>query len=235
MSNLEEREITLPISKKKIVIREGDGYSFRALIKKNKRMFESVYDYLASMVVSIDGKGNIRKEEVLKLLLPDLEYLSIEVYKLCYGDIFEFDYLCASCGHESPQEVPLDKLEFFPLAADLSGVDPVITITLPRSGKSAVVGMLSGEKELELMQGMLATGPDLNQGDFRSLRGLDGSIDFSYEDVIRLPLADHKAIRKARKKLVCGYDPTVIITCPECEDQTSLNIMLHKDFLFPAG
>jgi hypothetical protein len=235
MTALEEREITLPISKKKIIIKEGDGYSFRALIKKNKRMFESVYDYIASMVMSIDGRGNIKKDDVLKLLLPDLEYLSIEVYKLCYGDIFEFDFVCPECGEEKPQEVPLDRLEFHALPEDLSGVDPVITITLPRSGKSAVVGMLSGEKELELMQGMITAGPDMNQGDFRCLRGLDGSVDFSYEDVIRLPLADHKAIRKARKRLICGYDPTVIITCPSCEEKSALNIMLHKDFLFPAG
>jgi hypothetical protein len=95
--------------------------------------------------------------------------------------------------------------------------------------------MLTAEKELELLQQAATTGTDLNQGDFKSLRALDGDITFSFEDVIRLKLADHKAIRKARNKLIAGYDPTAIITCPDCEEQTALNVLLHKDFLFPAG
>jgi hypothetical protein len=231
----EIREITLPISGKKLVIREGDGYSFRALIKRNKRIFESIYDYLASMVVSIDGREGIRKDDILKLLLPDQEYLSIEIYRLCYGDIFDFDFSCPSCSKNSHQEFPLDKLDFTPLGEGLSGPDPVITIMLPRKKISVIVGMLTGEKELELLQQAATTGADLNQGDFKSLRAMDGEIDFSYEDVIKLKLADHKEIRKARNRLICGYDATAIVTCPECEEQTTINILLHRDFLFPAG
>ena len=231
----ETREITLPISLKKVVIREGDGYSYRALIKRNKRIFESIYDYLATMVVSIDGREGITKDDILKLLLPDQEYLSIEVYKLCYGDVFDFDFNCPVCGKPSHQNFPLDKLEFTPLGEGLSGPDPVITITLPRQKISVVVGMLTGDKELELLQQEATTGADLNQGDFKALRGMDGNIDFSYEDVIKLRLADHKAIRQARNRLICGYDATAIVTCPECEEQSAINILLHKDFLFPAG
>jgi hypothetical protein len=231
----ETKEITLPISRKVVVIKEGNGYSFRALIKRNKRIFESIYDYLASMVVSIDGRVNVGKDDVLKLLLPDVEFLSIEVYKLCYGDIFDFDFTCPSCGKTNGQEFPLDKLEFVPLADGLSGPDPIISIKLPRAKVPAIVGMLTAEKELELLQQAATTGTDLNQGDFKSLRALDGDITFSFEDVIRLKLADHKAIRKARNKLIAGYDPTAIITCPDCEEQTALNVLLHKDFLFPAG
>jgi hypothetical protein len=230
----ETREITLPISGKVIVIKEGNGYAFRALIKRNKRIFESIYDYLASMVVSIDGRP-AGKTDILKLLLPDQEYLSIEIYKLCYGDIFDFEFACPSCGKVSQQEFPLDKLEFVPLADGLTGPDPIITVSLPRRKVQVIVGMLTGEKELTLLQQAATTGADLNQGDFMALRAFDGSIDFSFEDVIKLKLADHKEIRKARNKLICGYDTTAIITCPKCEEQSAINILLHRDFLFPAG
>jgi hypothetical protein len=235
MLERETKEIVLPISQKKVVIREGDGYSYRALIKRNKRIFESIYDYMASMVVSIDGKENINRENVLKLLLPDQEYLSIEIYRICYGDVFEFQFTCPACGKTNEQEFPLDKLEFMPLKEGLTGPDPIINITLPRSKKTAIVGMLTGEKELELLQQAITTGMDLNQGDYKALRSFDGGVDFSYEDILKLPLADHKAIRKARNKLICGYDPTAIVTCPNCEEQASVNILMHSDFLLPAG
>lgn len=230
----EDKEVTLPISGKRIVIREGDGFSTRALLKKNKRIFESVYDYIASMCVSIDDKP-ASKEAILKLLVPDQEYLSIEVYKHCYDEIFDFDFTCPSCEKTNPQKVPLNNLEFKQLVGNFSGPDPVITLKLPRSGKTAVIGMLTSEKELELLQQAATTGPDLNQGDFKALRSLDGKIDFSFEDVIRLKLADHKAIRKARKQLICGYDTNVNIKCPDCEEDFTINILMHPDFLLPGA
>lgn len=235
LEDRETRDIALPISGKKIVIREGDGYSTRALLKKNKRIYDSVFDYLASMVVTIDDRPNISRSDVLKLLSPDQEFLSLECYRLNYGDVFEFDYMCPSCGKESEQSVPLDQLSFVPLSSDLKGPDPIINITLPRSKKTAIVGMLVGEKELELINLANTNGLDFNQSSLKALRALDGQTDFTYEDVINLPLADHKAIRKARKKLICGYDANVIVKCPECEEESVINILMHRDFLLPAG
>lgn len=231
----ETRDITLPISGKKIVIREGDGYSTRALLKKNKRIYDSVFDYLSSMVVSIDGRTGITRVDVLKLLTPDQEFLSFEVYKLNYGDVFEFDFGCPSCGADSEQTIPLDKLPFATLPEDLKGPDPIINLTLPRSKKTAIVGMLTGEKELELLTLASANGLDINQSSFRSLRALDNMTEFTYEDVINLPLADHKSIRRARKRLICGYDANILVRCPECEEESVVNILMHRDFLLPAG
>lgn len=235
LEDRETRDIALPISGKKIVIREGDGYSTRALLKKNKRIYDSVFDYLASMVVTIDDRPNISRSDVLKLLTPDQEFLSIEAYRLNYGDDFEFEFSCPSCDAESDQIVNLTKLTFIELSKELTGPDPIINITLPKSKKTAVVGMLTGEKELDLLMLAATTGPDINQASFKALRALDGEIDFSFEDVIVLPLADHKAIRKARKKLICGYDTNISVTCPKCEESFVMNILVHRDFLLPAG
>ena len=121
------------------------------------------------------------------------------------------------------------------LPQDLDTTDPTISLTLPRSKKAAIVGMLNGHKEAILIEQILTTGADLNQGDFLSLRELDGSKDFSYEDVVKLPLADHKAIRSARKKLVCGYDTIITVTCDTCGSKNSINVVMHKDFLLPTG
>jgi hypothetical protein len=76
---------------------------------------------------------------------------------------------------------------------------------------------------------------DLNQTDFQSLRMLEGCDPISYEDVINLPLMDHKAIRTKRKELVCGYDPLVSLVCESCQNYDVTNILGLRDFLFPSG
>lgn len=226
---LVQKTIVLPVCQREAEIREGDGYSDRALLKKKKRIYQVIPDYLASMTVSIGGENATRKE-ILDLATPDQEFLAIEIYKLNYGDIFDFSFACPFCGHSTDGEADLDALEFIP-APD----PPEVSGTLPRSGKQYAVGLLNGHKE-QLLFAQISEGvPDLNQSDFQSLVSLDGSQNFGYEDVVRLPLADHKAIRKARKKLICGYDTTLNIECEKCGETSSVNILMHSDFLLPGG
>ena len=49
-------EVTAPISGKLIKIKEGDGYAERTLLKKGKRLHQVIPDYLASLIVEMDGK-----------------------------------------------------------------------------------------------------------------------------------------------------------------------------------
>jgi hypothetical protein len=180
----------------------------------------------------MDGQGKVTVKEIQDLLVPDIEALLVEIYKLNHGNEFTFDYVCQECGKQSEVMVDLDTLQFRELADGIDGTDPVISLTLPKSKWSAEIGCLTGKKEALLMD-LQATGTlDLNQADYQCLRSLNGSKDFSYEDVVKLPLGDHKAIRRARKKLVCGYDVDVSITCPECEAKDMINILMQRDFLF---
>lgn len=224
-----QRTIKLPISGQEAIIQEGDGYADRVLLKKKKRIFEVIPEYLASMCISIGGQKATR-EKVLDLPTPDQEFLAVEIYRLNYGDVFEFSFTCPQCNASQEGEVDLDSLEFTPPPDP-----PIVNGKLPRTGLEFSVGMLTGHKELQLLQKAVESGPDLNQADFLALLSLDGSVDFSYEDVIKLPLADHRAIRKARKKLICGYDTLLNVECEKCEEITSINMLLHSDFFFAGG
>jgi len=232
---LETRNLVFKICKKPFVITEGDGYVDRLLLRKNKKFNDVVSDYLAALTVEIDGKTPVSRDDILNLVSPDQVFLSIQCYMLNYGDVFEFEYNCQECNNSSVQSFDLNSLEFVELPLELQVPDPTIEVLLPRSKKKAVLGMLNGHKESILIQQILTTGIDLNQGDFLSLRSLDGSTDFSYEDVVKLPLADHKALRKARKQLACGYDTNINVTCDNCGALGSVNILMNKDFLLPTG
>lgn len=231
---LDTKNLIFPVCGEQLVITEGDGYSDKALLKKGKKFYEAVNDYLASLTVSMGGISKVTGEHISELLAPDHTFLQIECFKLNYGD-FDFDHYCGECGKTSAQSVPLDTLEFRPVPPDLIGSDPTISIMLPRTKQKAVLGMLTAKKENMLIQQIVSTGVDLNQADFLSLRELGDDPDFSYEDVVKLPLKDHKTIRKTKKKFNCGYDTSIRITCPECGAVAVINLLTHRDFLLPTG
>jgi len=229
-------KVTLPVSQKVVTITEGDGYSERMLLKKGKKMFEVMFDYLASLVLDIDGK-KASPNDLLDLLLPDQEFLAIACYKLNYGNMFEFSHLCSSCGHEEDRAVDLNALEFQPWPKEFGAPspDPTVGLELPKSKKKLVLGLLNGHKERKLMEQASSGAIDLNQAVFQSIRTVDGGTDFAYEDVVSLPLADIKAIRKKRRKMTLGYDTTASVVCSECGANYQFNILSHSDFLLPGG
>lgn len=228
--------IALPISSKEVTIKEGDGYSDKILLKKNKKLYETYPEYLASLIVEIDGKERVSKKDVLDLFAPDQEYLAIECYKLNYGNDFRFMFTCPTCEHPEEHSIDLEKLEFKDLPDELKSTDPIVEGTLPRSRRRVTVGMLNGHQEALLLE-QIISGPvvDSNQSAFQAIRFLDGSRDFSYEDVINFVQADLREIRRLRRKLLCGYDTEVVVKCSECGEKSSINLMTSRDFLLPEG
>ena len=232
----EQRELTLPISGYPVTIQEGSGFATRLLLKRGKRGSETIFDYLASLTVSLNGQTKVSAKFLKDLLVPDHEYLAVECHRLCYGDDFEFDVTCPYCSEVTHNTFNWGDVDFIPISPESSGPpDPTITVTLPRSGSIVEVGILNGHKEAILLNQESTSGVDLNQGDYLSLRSMDSSDGFSFEEVTKLPLADHYAIRKARKKLICGYDTRVVILCTSCGERTRLNLLMHRDFLAPGA
>ena len=145
--------------------------------------------------------------------------------------------VCSSCGQLNQHSIDLSALPLLDLPDDCEGgPDPVMNVLLPRSRKRARVGFLTVESDMILIEQMATAGAvDLNQGDFRALRALDGCDPITYEYVVKLPLMDHKEIRKARRKLQAGYDPLVSLVCESCQNYDVTNILGLRDFLFPSG
>lgn len=235
------QQIDLFISKKKVTLQEGDGNALNALTLSNKKMFEVTPRYLGLLVVKIGSDGKINEDKVLDLLVVDQEWTLVENYKWQYGNILELeDVPCPNqkCGRPNDHTEDLSDLEIIQLPVELQGSeDPTITIQLPRSGYTAVIGMLNGHQEKKLLAQQASGKFDLNQADFQCLRELNGAKvgDFYYEDVVALPLLDHKEIRKARKRLICGYKTIVNMNCGYCGTTWDFNFLSHKSFLIPAG
>jgi hypothetical protein len=234
-ADFETREIILPISEKIAVITEGDGKSDRQLFRGSKPRFKVMYEYLAALTVSIGDITYVDEKQIKNLLVPDQEFLAVEIFRLNYDDVFEFTFTCPACATQSDQAADLRKLEMRDVSKESSGApDPIICVTLPRSGKVAEIGMLDGHKESVILGQLNAGELDVNQSDFLCLRKLDGSSDFSYEDVVVLKKKDHQVIRSTRQKLVAGYDTHVVIPCPSCGVRARINLLTHPDFLYPG-
>jgi len=229
-------EVITPISQLKIVVQEGTGYNERALLKKGKRLHQVIPDYLASLIAEMDGKP-CKTSDVMQFLVPDYEFLLIEAYKNCFDSFLSFVNVCSNCGQMNSHTVNLSELPMIPLPENCTGgTDPVIDLVLPRTKLRARVGFLTVQNDMILNEQMSSQGSvDLNQGDYLSLRMLEGCDPVSYEDVVKLPLMDHKAIRKARRELVAGYDPLVSLVCESCGNYDVTNILGLRDFLFPSG
>ena len=230
------QEVTTPLGNVSVVLKEGNGYNDRILLKKNKRLHQVLPEYLNSLIASIDGEP-IKLDAVMNLLVPDYEFLLVEAYKVNYGTELEFMNVCSICGQLNKHSIDISELPMLPLPEDIvSGPDPYVDVVLPRTKRRARVGFLTVKSDMILNEQMAAGGAvDLNQGDFLSLRTLEGCDTVTYEAVIKLPLMDHKAIRKARRSLKAGYDPLVSLVCESCQNYDVTNILGLRDFLFPSG
>jgi hypothetical protein len=230
-------EILLPVSGRRIVVQEGDGYSDKILVQRSKSVFDALPDYLATLVVELEGvSGKVTRNDILDLLTPDEESVALECYKVNYGSKFEFTNSCGNCGTVGSHQYDIDKLVKKTPDSDVeTSADPTISVVLPRTKHQVVIGLLNGHKELLLTEQILNGTFDPNQSTFLSIRTIDGSTSFSYEDIINLPLLDHKTIRAARRKLNFGYETNIATRCPNCGEKNVVNILVHKDFLFPLG
>ena len=230
-----KQEITLPISGGKAVVKTVDGMVYLSMLG-NKKAEESAYNYLSIVTDSINGVGNVTAKMIKDLLVPDQEAIAIHQYIINYGD-FDFGFVCPYCEVPDDHCVDLETLDLLPIHPDSSGApDPVICLVLPATQRKVEVGMLTGHKELILNKLRNNTGTfDINQSDFQCLRTLDGSTNFTYQDVVKLPAKDHKAIRLARKKLIGGYDVNITVPCGSCGKRTKMSILAHGDFWVPGG
>lgn len=231
-----QSEFTLYIAEEDVILHGQDGYLEKVITSKGKKNNDLAYEYFSKVVASIGDKDDINVDDIKKLKSCDNEQLAVQAYILNYTNEFDFEHICPACNEPSDQMIDLASLPFRKLDSSVVKTrNPIIELLLPGSKVAAVVGMLDGYKESLITQQSSSGNWDTNFSDFQALQKLDGSERFSYEDVVGLPLKDHKAIRKARRKLICGYDTRVRVTCPYCFNKSSFGLLQHKDFLLPLA
>lgn len=222
-----EKDITLPVSGYSAKIQEGDGYAERILYSKQDAIVEALPAYWAYLTLELNG-NKPDKSDILALTIPDQNYLAIEIWKLSYGDELELSGNCPNCGVTLDAVVDLSELELIPLPDKAEQPNPTWEIKLPRSGKKAVIGYVTGEQDLEDAQSEVF---DPNRLDFKAVKSLSGK-DVSYEDIASLPLMDHKTIRKAIKANRCGYDTDITYKCKSCKKSATINLLADPAFFF---
>lgn len=229
---LRESEVELFLSRKRVLLREGDGYNEQTLIRKNGKIYENIPYYIASHCVSMDDISPVKIEHIYNLFVPEKEQLLIEIFKLnSIEPLLHLLYNCQYCGKETSIVVNIDELEFVSPPASLNRDTFSIRVNLPRSGLDAEIGYITVKQEKMLLDKTSIGETDLSYSDYLCLRSLGGKEPL-YEDVRKLPLADHRIIRRKREEIVCGYDPNVIVTCAHCEKRETINIFTVRDFLF---
>ena len=224
------KDIVLPISQLSASIKEGDGWNEKILFSQGEKIHLTLPDYWASLTTKLGDKQKPTGDDILDLTLPDQHTLAIEIFKLSYGNILELRWTCAGCNKKAKYKVDLDTLEFIPPPEGAVPPDPTFEILLPRSKRRVRLGYVTGRKEQEEFD---AGTFDPNRADFRVIRSIEEIAKVSYEDVLNLPLMDHKVIREKVKDMECGYVTDVSFK-HSCGAERSVNILLDPSFLVPG-
>jgi hypothetical protein len=223
---LSEKTIVLPISNYVAAIREADGYADRLLFSKRNNFTKAYPEYWAHCCKELDGKKPTAAD-ILNLLLPDQNFLSIEIFKLSYGDNLDLETVCLGCGKEIGVTVDLSKLVLRPLPDNATPPNPEWEFKLPKSGKKVKYGYTTLSQEFEDANAVFNPTRDL----FKHIRSIDGKPPI-YTDLEKIQSSDLKALRKTMLKKATGYDSMVDVTCVHCSKEVQVNILLDPGFLF---
>lgn len=235
----ETREIELFVSKKRAVIRETDGDTDDILVQPGKRMHEMIPEYLAAVTVSIGDKTPVTPDDILDLLVPDQEFLAIEIAKLTNDDepIIVRDE-CDDCP-DDPVGIGVDlaELHLRQLPEGAEGPDPVFEIFLPRSNQLAAYGYLTGRQEMALLRNLVNGQIDASRSMYDRLRSLGGVAkpELKLRHVRELRGRDRSVLREAMDNYPCGYDGRVSWRCARCGKIKVINLLSHMGFFFPRA
>jgi hypothetical protein len=224
------KDIVLPISKLGASIKEGDGWNEKILFSQREKIHLALPDYWASLTTKLGEKVKPSGDDILDLTLPDQHTLAIEIFKLSYGNILELRWVCAGCSKKAKYTIDLDTLDFIPPPPDAAPPDPTFEVFLPRSKRRVRIGYVTGRKEREELD---AESFDPNRADLRSIRSIEDVTTVSYEDVLNLPLMDHRVLREKVKEIECGYVTDVSFK-HSCGNERTVNILLDPSFLVPG-
>jgi hypothetical protein len=228
---LEKKTITLPVSGWTATIKEADGYADKILFSKRLNLHKTYPEYWAYCTEDLNGKKPTA-EDINSLLVPDQQFLALEIYKLSYGSELGLKGACPHCGKSLNTPVNLDKLPLRPIPAGATPPDPTWEVKLPRTKKKVVYGYITFEKDMEDVDAPF----DPNRDIFKCIRTIsndekkDGQP--SYEDIVNLPVKDLKALRNTMMEKATGYDTHVKTKCNSCDKGVEINILMDPSFLF---
>jgi hypothetical protein len=226
------RTIKLPVSGKEAVIRAADGYAENILIRGMENLGRAYPQYWASLTEQLGDKIKPTTEDILKLYVPDQQFMAIENYRHTMGDIINLKTEDPKTGKPESFQVDLSKLDLKRLA---DGVDPdelEFEVILPATGYVVRWGLITGKQEQAELD---IEGFDPTRMQFYAIRSVNGNKDVKLRDVMSWPLRDHKALREsiAADENRLGYDTRVRFKHKSGRESV-VNILLNPSFLMPG-
>jgi len=223
--------ITLPASGFTAIIREANAFSEQLLFEATGDTLSALFDFWVSLIVELNGKSPVDKDDFLKLAEPDRVAIGLTIYKLISADgSLTLTTRCEYCGDPANFKIKIDELDYVPLPEGAVQPDPTFSIVLPRQGFKVVFGYRNGFDELEEMN---TKGFNPTRTTWKAIRSIDGDIDIKLSRLMEWPLADHIALRKAITEAHCGYD-TRVRFAHKCGKSMVVNLIADPSFLTPG-
>tara|TARA_R110000851_G_scaffold99593_1_gene214725 strand:+ start:112 stop:978 length:867 start_codon:yes stop_codon:yes gene_type:complete len=164
----------------------------------------------------------------MELTIPDKLYCIYRLRQLSYGSTYTFPEKCEGCNHENEINYELSsmKINYLETASQDS-----VTVTLPDSGKTAVVKTLRVKDEDKM-----TSLKDIIQ----SLPGwIERIEEHKDRNIINLfvegtTVRDVAALRKAIYSPSYGMDTSHDYFCTECGKKNELNVGINANFFFTS-
>lgn len=238
-------QVTLP-SGRKVTIRESNGHDEGVLSEMKTNSDEAIPKFISSI---LQGESKQTYAEVIKWKARDVYYLLLKSRIHSLGNIVEFKHQCQNkdcikCKRKETVtfEEDLNELDFdfsnpeakpntlapLPYPADASD----FRVQLP---SNRVVSLLYKTYEMEyLQQQMDKSAANINAPSLIRELTLLGNPPEKIKNFAIFTSREMAEIRKATTTLDKDWNPMSTITCPVCETEYNIPILLVPDFFFPG-
>lgn len=179
-----------------------------------------------------------------KMLNKDIDFLTIQLRMVTYGDSYKVSARCPICGKRNIYKVSLSEM---PVNYLSEGFEEPIKITLPRS-KDTISYRLLRNSDTDFIQKYSSKFAKQFNQDVNEVRYVntmaqmivainDKEVDFtqarSYvDDMFSMDMAK---LRTSSSKIFdsFGIDNVVTVTCPDCGESFDLRVPYNSDLFFP--
>lgn len=190
---------------------------------------------LAKVVKRLDAVTAITPDTILDLLSGDRSALLLALRISRHGETVEFKGKCQYCGAEAKYEFSLADIKNTPYP---NGNQREFEITLPASGKKAVVAAFTGRMEKEMLK---VKEKSVHSPIITALRELDGKkaeyYNLTRKWIWEMDVRDTAALRKILKENRGGPDFSTSYKCEDwkCGRFNETNFLLMPSFLSPGS
>jgi len=161
---------------------------------------------------------------IADLYIFDKLFLILKLRQISYGEFYESDLVCPSCGSEGKLKVNIEDLQVNSVPEDFT---PTVTVTLPKLNKEIEISRVRIKDERYTHDS-----DHLEANLWRFIKRIDTVKDpvIISEVLKKLPLVDIKTILKVIGSDEYGVIPKIIYGCSRCKVESIVNLPIDSNF-----